>query len=72
MADKLKYYSVSTILHLQVGITLLFQVIDHVLSGRLSVELLKGSHFRNLTSQKAPDTFVTLTLLDGNCKVLLV
>ena len=37
--------------------------------GRLSVELLKGSHFRNLTTQKAPDTFVTLTLLDGNCKV---
>merc|ERR1712131_550821 len=38
------------------------------LTGRLSVELLKGSHFRNLTTQKAPDTFVTLTLLDGNCK----
>ncbi|CAG5100151.1 Oidioi.mRNA.OKI2018_I69.XSR.g16867.t1.cds [Oikopleura dioica] len=47
---------------------LLFGLSYSPLTGRLSVELLKGSHFRNLTSQKAPDTFVTLTLLDGNCK----
>jgi len=47
---------------------LLFGLNYSPLTGRLSIELLKGSHFRNLTSQKAPDTFVTLTLLDSNCK----
>ena len=68
---KLKYYLVSIIPHWQVNYHTSTTQILNIIVGRLSVELLKGSHFRNLTTQKAPDTFVTLTLLDGNCKVKL-
>ena len=66
---KLKYYLVSIIPHWQVNYHRSTTQVPNIILGRLSVELLKGSHFRNLTTQKAPDTFVTLTLLDGNCKV---
>ncbi|XP_062851496.1 synaptotagmin-16, partial [Trichomycterus rosablanca] len=34
-------------------------------TGRLSVELIKGSHFRNLALNRPPDTFVKLTLLNS-------
>ena len=66
---KLKYYLDSIIPHWQVNYHTSTTSVPTNILGRLSVELLKGSHFRNLTTQKAPDTFVTLTLLDGNCKV---
>ena len=66
---KLKYYLDSIIPHWQVIYHTSTTPVHNFILGRLSVELLKGSHFRNLTTQKAPDTFVTLTLLDGNCKV---
>ncbi|GAB6029265.1 C2 domain [Chamberlinius hualienensis] len=35
-------------------------------TGRLSVEIIKGSHFRNLAMNRAPDTYVKLTLLSSN------
>ncbi|XP_018582806.2 synaptotagmin-16 isoform X5 [Scleropages formosus] len=34
-------------------------------TGRLSVELIKGSHFRNLAVNRPPDTYGKLTLLDS-------
>uniref|UniRef100_A0A8C4Q8B9 Synaptotagmin 16 n=1 Tax=Eptatretus burgeri TaxID=7764 RepID=A0A8C4Q8B9_EPTBU len=34
-------------------------------TGRLSVEIIKGSHFRNLTVSWQPDTYVKLTLQDS-------
>nr|XP_023681357.1 synaptotagmin-16 [Paramormyrops kingsleyae] len=34
-------------------------------TGRLSVELVKGSHFRNLAVNRPPDTYGKLTLLDS-------
>lgn len=35
------------------------------ITGRLSVEIVKGSHFRCLTLQKAPDTYVKLCLVSS-------
>ncbi|KAE8749270.1 hypothetical protein FOCC_FOCC003977 [Frankliniella occidentalis] len=35
-------------------------------TGRLSVELVKGSHFRNLAMTRAPDTFVRLRLASSS------
>lgn len=35
-------------------------------TGRLSVEIIKGSHFRNLAMNRAPDTYVKLTLVSSN------
>ncbi|XP_060780561.1 synaptotagmin-16 isoform X2 [Neoarius graeffei] len=34
-------------------------------TGRLSVEVIKGSHFRNLALNRPPDTYVKLTLLNS-------
>ncbi|XP_052469486.1 synaptotagmin-16-like isoform X2 [Carassius gibelio] len=34
-------------------------------TGRLSVEIIKGSHFRNFTLNRPPDTFGKLTLLNS-------
>ena len=34
-------------------------------TGRLTVEIAKGSHFRNLTLNKAPDTYVKLCLVSS-------
>ncbi|KAM6961275.1 synaptotagmin-16 [Aplochiton taeniatus] len=34
-------------------------------TGRMSVELIKGSHFRNLAINRPPDTYVRLTLLNS-------
>ncbi|XP_067334955.1 synaptotagmin-16 isoform X5 [Channa argus] len=34
-------------------------------TGRISVELIKGSHFRNLAINRAPDTYGRLTLLNS-------
>ncbi|XP_044729837.1 synaptotagmin-16 [Chrysoperla carnea] len=35
-------------------------------TGRLSVEIVKGSHFRNLAMNRAPDTYVKLCLVSSN------
>lgn len=35
-------------------------------TGRLAVEVIKGSHFRNITMNRAPDTFVKLTLMSSS------
>ncbi|KAG8190482.1 hypothetical protein JTE90_006659 [Oedothorax gibbosus] len=35
-------------------------------TGRLSVEINKGSHFRNVSMNRAPDTYVKLTLVSSN------
>lgn len=35
-------------------------------TGRLSVEIIKGSHFRSGNDTKPPDTYVKLTLVDFN------
>lgn len=37
-------------------------------TGRLCVEVIKGSHFRNMASPKAPDTYIKLTLLNSACQ----
>nr|XP_039247657.1 synaptotagmin-10-like isoform X2 [Styela clava] len=37
-------------------------------TGRLCVEVIKGSHFRNLAMTKPPDTFVKLSLLNSACQ----
>ncbi|XP_033884257.2 synaptotagmin-16-like isoform X3 [Acipenser ruthenus] len=34
-------------------------------TGRLSIEVIKGSHFRNLALNRPPDTYVKLTLLNS-------
>lgn len=34
-------------------------------TGRLTVEVVKGSHFRNLQLNKAPDTYVKLCLVSS-------
>uniref|UniRef100_UPI00358EDAF6 synaptotagmin-14-like isoform X2 n=1 Tax=Myxine glutinosa TaxID=7769 RepID=UPI00358EDAF6 len=34
-------------------------------TGRLSVEIIKGSHFRNVSVSRQPDTYVKLTLQDS-------
>lgn len=34
-------------------------------TGRLTVEIVKGSHFRNLSLNKAPDTYVKLCLVSS-------
>ena len=34
-------------------------------TGRLTVEVVKGSHFRNLSLNKAPDTYVKLCLVSS-------
>ncbi|XP_013386505.1 synaptotagmin-14 [Lingula anatina] len=35
-------------------------------TGRLSVEVIKGSNFRNMAMNRAPDTYVKLTLMSPN------
>lgn len=35
------------------------------ITGRLTVEVVKGSHFRNLALNKAPDTYVKLCLVSS-------
>ncbi|XP_054724786.1 synaptotagmin-14-like [Uloborus diversus] len=35
-------------------------------TGRLSVEINKGSHFRNVSMNRAPDTYVKLSLVSSN------
>ncbi|XP_076312779.1 synaptotagmin 14 [Tachypleus tridentatus] len=35
-------------------------------TGRLAVEVLKGSHFRNIAMNRAPDTYVKLSLVSSN------
>ncbi|XP_052270221.1 synaptotagmin-14-like isoform X2 [Dreissena polymorpha] len=37
-------------------------------TGRLSVEVIKGSYFRNMAMNRAPDTYVKLTLIAPNGK----
>lgn len=37
-------------------------------TGRLSVEVIKGSNFRNMAMNRAPDTYVKLTLIAPNGK----
>lgn len=34
-------------------------------TGRLTAEIVKGSHFRNITLNKAPDTYVKLVLVNS-------
>lgn len=34
-------------------------------TGRLTAEIVKGSHFRNVTLNKAPDTYVKLVLVSS-------
>lgn len=34
-------------------------------TGRLSIEVIKGSHFRNMTMNRAPDTYVKLSLVSS-------
>lgn len=34
-------------------------------TGRLTAEIVKGSHFRNITLNKAPDTYVKLVLVSS-------
>ena len=34
-------------------------------TGRLSIEVVKGSHFRNLALNRAPDTYVKLNLVSS-------
>ncbi|XP_057715999.1 synaptotagmin-14 isoform X2 [Corythoichthys intestinalis] len=34
-------------------------------TGRMSVEIIKGSHFRNVAANRPPDTFARLTLLNS-------
>ncbi|XP_061531404.1 synaptotagmin-14 isoform X2 [Phycodurus eques] len=34
-------------------------------TGRMSVEVIKGSHFRNMAADRPPDTFARLTLLNS-------
>ncbi|XP_061632181.1 synaptotagmin-16 isoform X2 [Phyllopteryx taeniolatus] len=34
-------------------------------TGRMSVEVIKGSHFRNMAANRPPDTFARLTLLNS-------
>ena len=36
-------------------------------TGRLCVQLIKGSHFGNRAYSEAPNTYVKLSLLDGQC-----
>ncbi|XP_076155924.1 synaptotagmin-14 [Alosa pseudoharengus] len=44
---------------------ILVGLVYNATTGRLSVEIIKGSHFKNLAANKPPNTFVKLTLLNS-------
>ncbi|KAK7140376.1 hypothetical protein R3I94_012857 [Phoxinus phoxinus] len=44
---------------------ILLGLVYNATTGRLSVEVIKGSHFKNLTANKPPNTYVKLTLLNS-------
>ncbi|XP_041704292.1 synaptotagmin-14 isoform X3 [Coregonus clupeaformis] len=44
---------------------ILVGLVYNATTGRLSVEIIKGSHFKNLAANKPPNTYVKLTLLNS-------
>ncbi|XP_076017090.1 synaptotagmin-14 [Genypterus blacodes] len=44
---------------------ILVGLVYNATTGRLSVEVIKGIHFKNLTANKPPNTYVKLTLLNS-------
>ncbi|XP_077092796.1 synaptotagmin-14 isoform X2 [Siphateles boraxobius] len=44
---------------------ILLGLVYNATTGRLSVEVIKGSHFKNLSANKPPNTYVKLTLLNS-------
>ncbi|XP_068089092.1 synaptotagmin-14 isoform X2 [Hyperolius riggenbachi] len=44
---------------------ILIGLLYNATTGRLSAEVIKGSHFKNLSSNRPPDTYVKLTLLNS-------
>ncbi|XP_066534869.1 synaptotagmin-14 isoform X3 [Hoplias malabaricus] len=44
---------------------ILLGLVYNATTGRLSVEVIKGSHFKNLAANKPPNTYVKLTLLNS-------
>ncbi|XP_041669321.1 synaptotagmin-14 isoform X2 [Cheilinus undulatus] len=44
---------------------ILVGLVYNATTGRLSVEVIKGIHFKNLAANRPPDTFVKLTLLNS-------
>ncbi|MGH0146596.1 UNVERIFIED_CONTAM: hypothetical protein FKN15_058990 [Acipenser sinensis] len=44
---------------------ILVGLVYNATTGRLSVEVIKGSHFKNLTANRPPNTYVKLTLLNS-------
>uniref|UniRef100_A0A3B3QIH7 Synaptotagmin 14 n=1 Tax=Paramormyrops kingsleyae TaxID=1676925 RepID=A0A3B3QIH7_9TELE len=44
---------------------ILVGLVYNATTGRLSVEVIKGSHFKNLAANKPPNTYVKLTLLNS-------
>uniref|UniRef100_H2ZD99 C2 domain-containing protein n=1 Tax=Ciona savignyi TaxID=51511 RepID=H2ZD99_CIOSA len=60
--------SVATLTHGGSLPEILLALAYNQMTGRLSVEVVKGSHFRNLALPKPPDTFVKLVLLNSSCQ----
>uniref|UniRef100_F6S968 C2 domain-containing protein n=1 Tax=Ciona intestinalis TaxID=7719 RepID=F6S968_CIOIN len=60
--------SVATLAHGGSLPELLLSLSYNEMTGRLCVEVVKGSHFRNLAMSKPPDTFVKLVLLNSSCQ----
>jgi len=60
--------SISTLAHGGCLPELLLSLSYNSVVGRLSVEIVKGSHFRNLVHSKPPDTFVKMVLLNTQCQ----
>ncbi|XP_012589667.1 PREDICTED: synaptotagmin-14 isoform X2 [Condylura cristata] len=44
---------------------ILLGLLYNATTGRLSAEVIRGSHFRNLAANRPPDTYVKLTLLNS-------
>nr|XP_023496548.1 synaptotagmin-14 isoform X2 [Equus caballus] len=44
---------------------ILIGLLYHAATGRLSAEVIKGSHFKNLAANRPPNTYVKLTLLNS-------
>nr|XP_044614252.1 synaptotagmin-14 isoform X2 [Equus asinus] len=44
---------------------ILIGLLYHATTGRLSAEVIKGSHFKNLAANRPPNTYVKLTLLNS-------
>nr|CAB3266766.1 synaptotagmin-16-like [Phallusia mammillata] len=60
--------SISTLTHGGSLPELLLSLSYNEMTGRLCVEVVKGSHFRNLAMSKPPDTYVKIVLLNSSCQ----